>query len=213
MNTEAWMTSAVVAAVLLALLRGLASPDLLFLGATLVFAAAGVISVEEAFSGFSNPGMLSVAFLFVVAAALRETGVLDSIGSRVLGGARTERGMLARLAVLVTPLSAFLNNTPIVAMFIPVLLSWSRRARVAPSRVPMPLSMLTILGGTCTLIGTSTNLVVDGLLVKNDLPGMGLFELAPVGVPYAIIGVAYLLTLGSGICRACFWSRSTVATS
>ncbi|MCA9237437.1 MAG: SLC13 family permease [Planctomycetales bacterium] len=196
MSTEAWITSGTVLVMLLALLRGLAPPDLLFLSATLLFAAIGVITVDEAFSGFSNPGMITVAFLFVVAAALRETGVLDAIGSRVLGGARTERDMVARLAVVVTPLSAFLNNTPIVAMFIPVLLSWSRRTRIAPSRVLMPLSILTILGGTCTLIGTSTNLVVDGLLLKNGLPGMSLFELAPVGVPYAVVGIIYLLTVG-----------------
>ncbi|MCA9116427.1 MAG: SLC13 family permease, partial [Planctomycetaceae bacterium] len=193
---EAWITLGIVLLLFIALMKNLAPPDLLFLGATATLALLGIITPEEAFAGFSNSGMLTVAMLFVVAAALRETGVLDYLGHHVLGRARTEKGVLARLAAVVLPMSAFLNNTPIVAMFMPVVLDWSRRNQVSPSKLLIPLSYLAIFGGTCTLIGTSTNLVVNGLMLQNELPGMHLFELSWIGVPYALIGIAYLALAG-----------------
>ncbi len=196
MNIEAWLTLGVVAALFVGLVRNVAPPDLLFLGATALLAVLGIISPEEAYAGFSNTGMLTVAFLFVVVAGLRETGVLDYVGHHVLGRATTEKGVLARLAAVVLPLSAFLNNTPIVAMFVPVVIDWSRRHQVSPSKLLIPLSYLTILGGTCTLIGTSTNLVVNGLMIQNGIRGMHLFEIGMVGLPYAVIGLIYLLTVG-----------------
>jgi di/tricarboxylate transporter len=192
MAIEAWLTLGVVALLFVVLLRSLLAPDVAFVAASAGLALAGVITPEQAFAGFANPGVLTVGALFVVAAGLRETGLLDQLGHRMLGGVRTERAMLGRLAAAVVPLSAFLNNTPIVAMFMPIVMDWSRRCRVSPSRVLIPLSFLAILGGTCTLIGTSTNLVVHGLMVTHDLPGMGLFEIGLVGVPYAAVGIAYL---------------------
>lgn len=196
MDLQAWLTLGVVGLLFAALVKDLAPPDLLFLGAAAVLALCGIITPDDAFAGFSNPGMLTVAMLFVVVAGLRETGVLDFLGHHVLGGARSEAGALARLAVVVLPLSAFLNNTPIVAMFLPVVMDWCRRHQVAPSKLLIPLSFLAILGGTCTLIGTSTNLVVDGLMIRSDLPGMGLFEIGLVGLPYAVLGLAYLFVAG-----------------
>jgi di/tricarboxylate transporter len=196
MTIDGWITVGVVLFILLALVKNLAPPDLLFLGATALFALGGIITPEEAFAGFSNAGMLTVAALFVVAAGLRETGVLDHLGRRVLGRAKTAPQVMKRLGAVVIPLSAFLNNTPIVAMFIPVVMDWCRRNRVSPSKVLIPLSFLTILGGTCTLIGTSTNLVVSGLMIDDGLGGIGLFELSPVGLPYAVVGFVYLLVFG-----------------
>ena len=196
MGWEAWVTLATVGGILAALVKNLAPPDVLFLGASVSFAALGIITPAEAFAGFSNSGMLTVAFLFVVAAGLRETGLLDVLGRHVLGKAKTERGLIASLAIVVLPLSAFLNNTPIVAMFVPAVLNWSRRHRISPSKVLIPLSFLAILGGTCTLIGTSTNLVVNGLMEINGLGGMHLFEISAVGIPYAIVGFVYLITIG-----------------
>src|SRR5690606_1596835 len=100
-----------------------------------------------------NEGMLTVAMLFVVATGLENTGVLAYIGHQLLGRARTERSAISRLAGVVIPSSAFLNNTPIVAMFMPIVVDWCRRNDVAPSKLLIPLSYLAILGGTCTLIG------------------------------------------------------------
>ncbi|MCG6156549.1 SLC13 family permease [Rubinisphaera margarita] len=196
MSMEAWMTLGVVFALFVALVKNIGPPDLLFMGATSLFALLGVITPKEAFAGFSNAGMLTVAVLFVVVAALRETGVLDFIGHHVLGRARSEKSVLVRLSSVIIPLSAFLNNTPIVAMFVPVVIEWARRNKVSPSRLLIPLSYLAILGGTCTLIGTSTNLVVNGLMIDNGIEGMSLFEIGKVGLPYAIIGVTYLLLFG-----------------
>lgn len=196
MTTDAWITLAVVAVVFGALVRNLAPPDLVFLGSTAFLALVGIISPEEAFAGFSNPGVLTIAVLFVVAAALRETGVLDYLGHRVLGAARTERGVLTRLAWVVVPMSAFVNNTPVVAMFVPVVIDWCRRHRVSPSRLLIPLSYLAILGGTCTLIGTSTNLVVNGMMLDAGMRVMHLFEITKIGLPYALIGFAYLYFVG-----------------
>jgi di/tricarboxylate transporter len=196
MGMEAWITLGVVIFLFTALFKNLAPPDLLFVGATAFLSIIGIITPEEAFAGFSNSGMLTVAFLFVVVAGLRETGLLNFVGHHVLGRATTERGVLIRLAGVVVPMSAFLNNTPIVAMFVPVILDWSRRQAVAPSKLLIPLSYFAILGGTCTLIGTSTNLVVNGLIIKSGLPGMHLFEIGMVGLPYAIVGLTYLYFAG-----------------
>jgi di/tricarboxylate transporter len=196
MGFEAWLTLLIVIGIFAALVWNLAPPDLMFLAATAVLALLGIIRTEDAFAGFSNSGMLTVAVLFVVAAGLRETGLLDTLGHHVLGKARTAESALGRLSTVVIPLSAFLNNTPIVAMFLPVVIDWCRRNRVSASKLLIPLSYLTILGGTCTLIGTSTNLVVNGLMIQNGVEGMSLFEITKLGVPYALIGVAYLFFVG-----------------
>lgn len=193
MNYEIWLTLGVVAVLFLGLLKNNIPTDLLFVGAAAFFAATGIITPEEAFSGFSNAGMLTIAFLFVVVAGLRETGVLDYLSQHILGRVKTARGVLARLAVFILPMSAFMNNTPIVSMFVPIVVDWCRQHRVAASKLLIPVSFLTILGGTCTLIGTSTNLVVNGLMIEHGLPGMGLFEIGWIGVPYAVVGTLYLL--------------------
>jgi di/tricarboxylate transporter len=170
--------------------------DILFLVAVVLLAFTGVITFDQAFSGFSNSAMLAVAALFVVAAGLRETGVMEYVGDRFLGRVQTEGTALFLMALVLIPSAMVLNNTPKVAMLVPVLLTWCRKKRISPSRLLMPLSFLSILGGTCSLIGTSTNLVVQGLLIKSNLRPMTMFEVGRVGFPCAIVGVAYLLTLG-----------------
>ncbi len=204
MGWEALFCLGVLIAVFVGLINNRA-PDALLLGALVLVSIAGIISPEEALVGFSNAGMLTVGALYVVAAALRETGALDVAGSWALGNAKSERGVLVRMAGSVTAMSAFLNNTPIVAMFIPIISNWCKKHRIAPSRLLLPLSYLCILGGTCTLIGTSTNLVVNGLMEETSrtnpelsqaLHPMRFFELGYVGLPYAVVGIIYLLLVG-----------------
>ncbi|HNR32535.1 MAG TPA: SLC13 family permease [Candidatus Hydrogenedentes bacterium] len=198
------LTIGVLVVIFVGLVRNYAA-DSLLIGGAVVLCVAGVISPEEAFAGFSNHGMLTVAALFVVTAALAETGALAILGRWFLGRARTEGSVLARMSLSITAASAFLNNTPIVAMFIPVVNQWCRANGKAPSRLLIPVSYFAILGGTCTLIGTSTNLVVNGMMTdayRADpvahaaLRPMGLFEMSMVGIPYAIVGIAYILILG-----------------
>ncbi|MFC1795349.1 SLC13 family permease, partial [Planctomycetota bacterium] len=204
MGWEAFFCVAVLALVFWGLMGNRAS-DALLLGALVLVTTVGIITPEEALVGFSNAGMLTVGALYVVAAALRETGALDIAGARALGKANTERGVMLRMASLVTGMSAFLNNTPVVAMFIPIVTDWCKKHRIEPSRLLIPLSYLSIFGGTCTLIGTSTNLVVNGLMQETaasdpvlgeSLAPIGFFELGYVGLPYAAVGIVYLLLVG-----------------
>ena len=161
-----------------------------------MLAALKIITPEQAFSGFSNPGVLTIAALFVVAAALRETGVLNYIGDHLLGHSVSEKGALGRLAILVVPLSALVNNTPIVAMMVPVIIDWCRKRHISPSRLLIPLSYLAILGGTCTLIGTSTNLIIHGLLLNEENMGLKFFEIGKIGILFTLVGTTYLMFVG-----------------
>lgn len=207
MSWEGWYTLGVLAVVFVLMVRDVGSPDVLLLGGTLALALAGIIKPEEAFAGFSNEAMLTVAALFVVVAGLRETGALDAIGNRMLGNVKTPNGALGRMALWINTVLVFLTNTSIVAMMLPVVSDWCRKHGVSPSRLLMPLSFLTVLRGTVTLIGTSTNLVVAGLMIhaaasqtdpalKHALRPVSLFEITPVGLVITAAGVLYLLTAG-----------------
>ncbi len=207
MGWEAWLTIGVVASVFIVLVRGVAPPDVVLWGGTVLVTIFGIIEVDDALVGFSNPGMLTVAALFMITAGLRETGALDRIGGHMLGNTHSERGALLRIAPQVTAFSAFLNNTAVVAMLIPVITDWCRKHRISPSRLLIPLSYVSIFGGTCTLIGTSTNLVVGGLVQdlahgeldpvrQHALRPLWLFEFAYLGVPCAVVGILYLFFIG-----------------
>lgn len=192
MNWEAWFTLTVVALGVVALIRDVLAPDLIFIGMVALLLVSGVISPQEALVGFSNPEVIAVGALFVVAGAMQNTGALGFVATRIFGRIGSNRLALLRMMIPVAGISAFLNNTPIVAMFTPVVIDWTRRHGVSPSRFLIPLSYATILGGACTLIGTSTNLVVNGLMVGAGMPGMVFFELSTVGVPCAVAGLAFI---------------------
>jgi len=205
-NPDVWITGGVLALIVAGLAVGRFGADLILLAGLAVLLALGVIDTGEAISGFGNPAVWTVAFLYIVAAGLRHTGAMTSLTSWALGRPGSTVGAQARIMLPVAGASAFLNNTPIVAMFLPVLKDWAARNKVPASRLFMPLSFAAILGGTCTLIGTSTNLVVHGMIQQHnqqgfDLPQMGMFTLAWVGVPLALAGVAYMLVFGRALLR------------
>jgi di/tricarboxylate transporter len=178
----------------------LGADAVLLAGLALVF-VAGVVDAKTALTGFANEGMLTVAALFVVAAGVRQTGAMSRLAGLLLGRSGTIPVALARLCFPVAAMSALLNNTPIVAALVPAVKEWTRRHQKPASKLLIPLSYATILGGTMTVIGTSTNLVVTGLVEKNlaTTPGLvsiHIFDIAPVGVPLAIAGCLLLLLLG-----------------
>ena len=199
-SLDAAITLAVVVCVLAVLVAERLSPAVTILGGTVALLVTGVIDAKEAFGGFANSAPLTVAALYVVAAAAGRTRVLEGLAARVAmirprSGEPGERGALARLVVPTAAASAFLNNTPIVAMVIPGVVSWARRTGRSPARYLMPISFAAIAGGTVTLIGTSTNLVVSGLLEDAGHPGLGLFEIGKVGLPFAVLAVILMVTL------------------
>lgn len=166
--------------------------ELIFLGVLGLLLVSGLLPEAEALAGFSNSGMITVAVLYVVVTGLQQTGALDWVSQRVLGLPQRPAMAILRLMAPVMGLSAVLNNTPVVALMIPVVNDWCRKLRISPSKLMIPLSYGAILGGVCTLIGTSTNLVVNGLLVASGAPSLGLLDIAWVGVPCAIAGTTLL---------------------
>ncbi len=197
MTWEGYATVSVVVAVLTTLVTTRIGPDLVVLGGLTLLLVLGIINTEEALSGFSNSALVSIGALFVVTAGLRETGVARVIGSALLGRPRSLLEAQARVTLPTATISAFINNTPVVAMLMPVVNDWAKRNGLSPSQFLIPLSFAGILGGLCTLIGTSTNLVIDGLL-RNRVghEGLGLFDIIWVGLPCALAGLLYLLFIG-----------------
>jgi di/tricarboxylate transporter len=192
MDWQGWFTLAVVLLTLAAMVRGIGAPDVVMMAGLFTLAAFGVLSPTETFMGFANPALAAIGALFIVSAALRETGALEATIGRIFGSAHDERVGMARICPPVATLSAFLNNAPIVAMMTPVIIDWARRHGLTPSRFLIPLSYASILGSITTVIGTSTTLTVAGLVLDAQMPPIGFFELAPVGLPIAFAGLLYL---------------------
>lgn len=173
------------------------SPDLITTAGLTLILLVGVITPEQALAGFANQGMLTVAVLYVVVSGLTETGAVGWIVHNLLGRPGSQRHAQWRLMLPVAGLSAFLNNTPVVAVFVPAVQDWARRHKLILSRLLIPLSFASIAGGTCTLIGTSTNLVVNGMLIEaTGSTGFGLFELAWIGLPITVLLFVFILLFG-----------------
>ncbi|MEM9352924.1 MAG: SLC13 family permease [Planctomycetota bacterium] len=188
-----WVALVTTGLVLAGMFRRNTPVDFLFVAGLTVVTLAGVISPEEALAGFASKAVVLIGALFAASAGLRTTGALDWVGNKLLGSAETERGALVRLAAAVVPSSAFVLNTPLVAMMAPVVVDWCRKRSISPSRVLIPLSYLTICGGVATVIGTSTTLVINGQLSKLSLRELSFFEISMVGVPIALLGAVYVI--------------------
>jgi di/tricarboxylate transporter len=192
---QAWLTLLVVVATVYLLARDLIAPSFAVLGATIALMVVGIITPAQALSGFSNPAPITVAALYVVARAVDKTGALQPLVTAVLGNRSRGRWGLLRLLVPTAGASAFLNNTPIVAMLAPQVAEWAERRGQPASWFLMPLSFAAILGGTITVIGTSTNLVVSGLLEATGQAPIGMFEITRVGLPVALGGLVLIAVL------------------
>ena len=194
MGWEGWYSIAVITLCFSMLAVTRYSPDIILVGGLTLVLLAGVLSPEQALSGLANEGMVTVGVLYIVVAGLRETGGIGWIVHSVLGRPRSLQHAQIRLMAPVAAMSAFLNNTPVVAMFIPAANDWAKRNRLSVSKLMIPLSYASIVGGTCTLIGTSTNLVVNGLLIKEtNSAGLAMLEIAWVGIPVMFIVFIFIL--------------------
>ena len=194
MSIEAWIAIAVTVGTLATLLLVSLPPYLVMMGSLTILSVTGVLTGTEAFAGFGNTGLMTVAVMFVVAGGITSTGGVHWLVQNVLGSPTNIRSAIFRVYAPVAALSGFLNNTPVVATMIPAITSWCRRIDAAPSRLMIPLSYSAILGGTLTMIGTSTNLVVNGQYQQlTGEEGFSIFSITAVGLPVAVIGVAALL--------------------
>lgn len=170
-------------------------PHLVMSGVMVILLVSGVLSPAEAFSGFSNSGLVTVAAMFVVAAGIHASGGIELIVHHVLGEPKSIRRAQMRMAFPVALFSGFLNNTPVVATMIPALRAWAKRIDVPVSKLMIPLSYSAILGGTMTLVGTSTNLVVNGQYqAMTGEAGFSLFSITAVALPVGVIGLIFILT-------------------
>ncbi|MCA0899650.1 SLC13 family permease [Microbulbifer agarilyticus] len=194
MDWSGWFSLFLVFAVLATLIFTRVHAYLVMMAALTLLSASGILTPIEALSGFSNSGLITVAAMFVVATGIHASGGIDMLVKHVLGRPKGTRSAMLRVFAPVVALSGYLNNTPVVATMIPALNAWAKRIDIAPSKLMIPLSYGAILGGTLTLIGTSTNLVVNGqyqAITGNE--GFSLFSIAAVGLPAALVGVAFML--------------------
>lgn len=186
----------IIVLMLLGLLFEVMRADFLIFLTLVVFLLSGVISNTEALSGFANEGMLTILLLFIVAGAIQKHGIIELVVYRLLGKGKNIKASMLKVLLPLGLSSGFLNNTPIVVALTPILKNWAIDNNYSPSKFLMPLSYMTILGGTITMIGTSTNLVVHGLLLSAGLEGFSFFTLSVVGIPITIVGLIFLLTIG-----------------
>lgn len=173
------------------------SVDIITMLLLIILIVSGVLSPDEAFSGFGSDFIIITASMFVLSGAMKESGVLELIGDRFVRMAGHKNHLLLWLVLLIPgTVSAFMSNTTVTALFIPPILAVARKLNTSPSKLLMPLAYASILGGTCTLIGTSTNVVVSGYVKKMNMEPLGLFEITPIGIILFAVGIAYMITIG-----------------
>lgn len=197
MDAEVWFVLAAVAGAIVLFATELVSFDLTAMALLAVLLIGGVISTEEALSGMSSPATVAIGCMFILSEGLRRCGVIDRCGKMflTLGGGRPERTLLAMM-LSIGLISAFINNTAAVAIFIPMVMGAAHQMGRSPSELLMPLSFISMIGGVCTLIGTSTNLLVSSIATQRGLDGFTMFEFAPLGGIFLVVGLVYMQTIG-----------------
>lgn len=196
MTVPSWITVLAIVATIVGLAMEIASPPLIMLGTLGLLLFLGVLTPQEAFAGFANEGVITVGALFVVSAGLQSTGALTFLDRLIFPKRARLPWVILRMSCVLTPLSAFLNNTPVVAMLLPRVQRWAEKRDIPSAKLMIPLSYLTITGGMVTLLGTSTNLTVSGLLMDFGLPGLGIFSITWLGLPVSIIVTLFLAFFG-----------------
>lgn len=193
MTLEGYIVLAVVFVTIVALAKEVMRPGLVFFSSAIVLMATGILTDKEMLAGFSNKGMITIGVLFLVSEGMRQSGILNRMAQTYLPRKRRKMVVLIpQIMIPVSILSAFLNNTPVVIIFAPIIKKWSEKLNLSSKKFLIPLSFATIFGGMCTLIGTSTNLVIHGLVIENGYEGFSMFELGKVGVFIGILGTIYM---------------------
>lgn len=193
---EIWIVSIVLIITLYLLISEMLPVDLTAIGIMVVLMVTRILTPVEAVSGFSNPAVLTVGSMFLISQAMIRTGAVGFIGHAVTHWTQGKTWMAMLLVLLIAAVaSAFINNTPVVVLFIPVVLSLSCRMGISPAKYLIPLSYVSILAGTCTLIGTSTNIIVSDLAAHYGYDAIGMFELSVVGIPIAVAGLAMIVLM------------------
>ncbi len=193
MSLEAYIVLLIIGVVVVLFIWDRFPIDFVALSIIVALTVTGILTPEESISGFSNSATITVAFMFVLSNAMLQTGALQVFGPKLgdLFKSNFNMGMLLMI-FFVGISSAFMNNTPIVAMFIPVIQSISHQTNISSSKLLIPLSYASIFGGTCTLMGTSTNMLVSGIAEKNGIDGFNLFTSTPIGFILLILGAVFL---------------------
>jgi len=190
---DIWIVSTILLITLYLLVTEKISVDLTAVGIMVLLVVSGILTPKETISGFANPALITVGAMFVVSKGMMRTGGVEFLGRKIIQMARGNYKLaLIIILISVAIASAFINNTPVVILFIPVVMSMCCEFGLSPSKFLIPVSYASILAGTCTLIGTSTNIIISDLSVTNGYDGLTMFELSTLGVPIAIIGIILL---------------------
>lgn len=198
MTLPAIITICVIVLALILFITEVVSIDLVALLIMLALIITGVISPQEGADGFSNKATVTVTFMFVLSAAILKTGAMQYVAHKLSGIFRYNFKMgMVLMMILISLISAFINNTPVVAVFIPVVIQIAHSSGQSPSKMLIPVSYASIFGGTCTLIGTSTNILVSGIAEKQGLPPIGMFEMLPMGLVFVVAGIIYMVFFGT----------------
>ena len=191
------ITLLVFAASLVLFISGWLAPELTGLLAVALLVSFGVLDPQQAVKGFGSPALITLMGLFALSAGLFRSGGVDRLRA-ILGSesVRTPRRMILLLVAVVSPLSGFIPNTPIVATLLPVLENWCHRRGISPSKVMLPMSFAVVIGGTITLLGTSTNLLASDVARQLGYGGIDLFDFTPIGLPIWLLGALYMVVVG-----------------
>jgi di/tricarboxylate transporter len=195
-----WLVTIILVIAMLLLITERLPVDLTSIGIMVALILSGILTSKEAIAGFASPAVITVGSMFLISKGMIRTGAVGFISQKVLQYSRGRPKLAMVLILAIVGLaSAFINNTPVVVLFIPIILGLSCELNLSPSKFLIPISYASILAGTCTLIGTSTNIIISDLSAMYGFGALGMFELSQLGVPIALIGIAFLIFAAPGL--------------